>query len=694
MGCWAYGPGCKSDCRVCSRLRTQNDLPPPATIDKYAGYCARVRIPETTRLVNIATQHDVIFAQKSAEVKIAAPKQRVFSMSNDDIFAFKHAPEPTTFVHSVSSLSVAVTRLHQFIAIVKILDDAPWANIRFIENQKMMKRFIATHLFAIVGVAESKAHKSELYAIIDAYEDFSNLKHICWITNRQNGKTTTLARFHAAIMLCSPLGGDLLYIYATNKNKASDLLNAGKNYLVWLKSDAVASARLAALGFTVPKFTRENQSEFGIQSIFNPSVVNITKGRPKTVNSCRGDAVPILWVDEMAFVSPDWWYRFLFPMAAVEDRVILMATTPALNGTFFAVLMGLMQEAVKNDNNLFTIINHSIICDKCVEAGQHTKCRHKLQWLPAWKSVFGINNMKDMVPGQRMDDYYKEVFGLVKNDDAYYLPSSLVEATFNLKNARRITNIATSPRVYITVDPPAKNSSHSGFNAGLFNEDGVWFTIGTAQLQTKESEIVQLNTIVSRFVTRVLTRFVDVTKTRMSSIEVVPIVECNNNEYISNEIVNTIKRTAMLSLKTKYFMPFTKDVFKDTIESNLGVWTNNAEKHGMLSQMIDMLTQKRIVIWNQCVTMGDVASARSEVVQIKTALEDLSIGLTQFKETKDGPSGKTATNEDDCAMAQLMGPFWGTKLLINELSTGPDAWRQKKMPAQRQQKRDRIDRVR
>ena len=51
---------------------------------------------------------------------------------------------------------------------------------------------VASHLTLIVGGANVKP---ELYSLVEQYEDWSGSQNLVWITNRQQGKTTTLSKF-------------------------------------------------------------------------------------------------------------------------------------------------------------------------------------------------------------------------------------------------------------------------------------------------------------------------------------------------------------------------------------------------------------------------------------------------------------------------------------------------------------------
>lgn len=94
---------------------------------------------------------------------------------------------------------------------------------RFAENEEMLRRFTATHLRLIVGREEYNKHQATLLSIIDSKNDLSKLVHLTWITNRQNGKTTTLAKFLAAMAMVSPCGGPLIYVYSTTRDRAVEV---------------------------------------------------------------------------------------------------------------------------------------------------------------------------------------------------------------------------------------------------------------------------------------------------------------------------------------------------------------------------------------------------------------------------------------------------------------------------------------
>lgn len=92
--------------------------------------------------------------------------------------------------------------------------------------------------------------------------------------------------------------------------------------------------------------------------------------------------------DEVGFVTADFWFRFAYPLIQVGERVFTMATTPAHSGTFFAAFTdAIIKATVDEGHSSFTLINHSLVCEECLENGLGDECCHKLNMIPRWKSV-------------------------------------------------------------------------------------------------------------------------------------------------------------------------------------------------------------------------------------------------------------------------------------------------------------------
>jgi phage terminase large subunit-like protein len=138
--------------------------------------------------------------------------------------------------------------------------------------------------------------------------------HLTWITNRQQGKTTTLAKFLAAMAMISPMGGPLIYVYSTTRDRAVELVDGAKRYINWILNNKENVDLLTSWGLQVKTYTANNTIGFALPSFIDNRIINNIKARPKTADSCRGDAPRACMFDEVAFVSVS---RAPWPISAV-----------------------------------------------------------------------------------------------------------------------------------------------------------------------------------------------------------------------------------------------------------------------------------------------------------------------------------------------------------------------------------------
>jgi hypothetical protein len=273
-------------CPVCFRLEAAEktaatDLIAQKDVDSIytQKYASTIRLPETTRVTRNQYVRTVIFANDVTSQKTKKKKKKkknravdagVFSTHDNNLWRLLKRRKTTremleatereaaSFEVSSGGMPLGVIRLFKFLAVLHVLGDAPWANVRygspspplekqgnpvtdclfdwrrFEENEQMLRKFVATHLVLIVGREEYDKHRSTLLSIIDSKNNLSKLVHLTWITNRQNGKTTTLAKFLAAMAMVSPLGGPLIYVYSTTRDRAIELIDNSKRYIDWV----------------------------------------------------------------------------------------------------------------------------------------------------------------------------------------------------------------------------------------------------------------------------------------------------------------------------------------------------------------------------------------------------------------------------------------------------------------------------
>ena len=156
--------------------------------------------------------------------------------------------------------------------------------------------------------------------MIDAERNLESIGNIIWVTNRQQGKTSTLATI--ACLALHPVGGDLVAIYATSLDRANSSASAKvyvkwmldkptmahaitkNNNTTWVLSNGVASNMVFArpknpdrqAAFTFAHVIRAAIARGTLTDSFSSSVL------PKSFFSCRGDAPHCCFFDEAVFV--------------------------------------------------------------------------------------------------------------------------------------------------------------------------------------------------------------------------------------------------------------------------------------------------------------------------------------------------------------------------------------------------------
>lgn len=230
-----------------------------------------------------------------------------------------------------AEMSVAVSRLLKFLRLARIFHMAPWASSVFDVNEDIFLRLTASHLPLICGSEGVKKERHKLLQILAAHRQLEGSGNLVWITNRQQGKTTTIGRFIALLACTALCGGLMCTIYAPSLDRAVELLKAVKAYINWFKARP-EGAHI--------KYARDCERMFVLD---NGQVCNELAARPKNVESCRGgtlacvlcswyrfclkfymftracfcvwggfffaDAPACCFFDEVAFIDESFWYK-------------------------------------------------------------------------------------------------------------------------------------------------------------------------------------------------------------------------------------------------------------------------------------------------------------------------------------------------------------------------------------------------
>lgn len=538
--------------------------------------------------------------------------------------------------------------LTRFMRLVGHLNTAPWANKRFSTNERIMARLVASH----INMIAPGGSRADLMHMIDPRASLADAHNLVWVTNRQQGKTTTLGKFLAAMAVASPMGGLLFAVYSTSLDRAQELTKAAREYVYWMMSPEGASD-----DFPNVSLDRNNERLFVVTN--GGPTKNMILARPKNPDSCRGDAPHACIFDEAAFVSKDFWWKFAFPLFQVGERACTCATTPPPLTGFFQAFIEQIKKRNAEGDYFFRLINHSLTCLPCLEAGDAERCCHNLHLIPPWKSLVRFNAMKRLVPAGRRDDFAAEVFGALNKGQGTYLPRHLLDAA--AQRQRVPLGAVGSPRhLWVSIDPASHGRSDLAMVAFVVADGGMHVVVGLSNVNVGKCQTTEVQQVVRQFLSR----------TRQHpavppDAAIVPIVECNNNEILAMSIVRVFEQFGPV------WMPFTADRFDAYITDGIGVWTREENKMAAIQATYQILFDGRLAFVEDMITADRTAFAsRSRGTTADDALQLLIEQLGAIQDQEDGSvSGKTlAGDNDDLAIAAIMGFFWRMSCEASEMA--------------------------
>ena len=551
--------------------------------------------------------------------------------------------------------SVGMMRLQRFLRLLSHLDTAPWASVVFDVNDRMIRRLTAAHLHLIIGKENfNSGDRAAMYHLIDPSMTLDGSQNLVWVTNRQQGKTSTMGKFIAALALASPMGGQLANVYSTSLDRAIELTKSAKEYVTWMMSPEGKHRE-----FHTIKFVRNNYNAFSITTNVYSSI-NEVASKPKNPDSCRGDAPHCAFFDEIGFIEEKFWYKFALPLLQVSSRIATCTTTPPPADSFFAVFVAKIAQRNAQGDHFFRLENHSLACAQCIEMQEADQCCHNLHYVPPWKSMMRFVQMRNLIPTKQIATFQTEVYGVLAHEEACYFPKKLVDAMIRRARHRRSFEDERVPTVWVGIDPAGHTKSELAICATVVCPDtAMVIVVGLASVSVAQCQVTEVQAFVSLFLRR-LRQHPNVHKFS----PLVPIVETNLNEVFAMSIVS------VFSQYKPVWMPFTSTRFHTHIVDGIGVLTTKDTKMSMVQLMYSHLLDGRLLLSADAVTVGRADfDSRLPAVPMGEIIQLLSDQLKRFRDQDDGTiSGKNGASgdNDDCAMALMLVVFWSLTVRATE----------------------------
>ena len=530
--------------------------------------------------------------------------------------------------YSLDKSVICRGRVIKFLRLIDHLGTAPWANMHFHVNHKILLRLAASHLSLIApGASQNLCH------LIDYESQLEGAQNLVWVTNRQQGKTTTLARFVAALAIACPLGGLLFTIYSTSLDRSVELVKASKKYLYWMQSP---EGRSSDFTLTVE---RDNERMFAVN---NGCATNEVFARPKNPDSCRGDAPRAAIFDEIGFITKKFWEEFAFPLLQVGNRVFTCATTPPAPTSFFSSFIAQVKERNEENNDyFFLLINHSLTCGTCLENGEATECSHNLMYLPPWKSLVTLNQMAALAANK--ETFQMEVYGIISGTGNEYIPRKLIDASLH---RALVEDLGEVSHVWVAIDPASHGVSDFAGCAFTVNDSGMHTIIGMFNVNMNRCQTTEIQYVVHQFLQRIRGHV-------PASAILVPIIECNNNEILSMSILRVFESYG------NFIVAFEKERFDSCITPQVGVWMTHSNKMGAIQCAYQAFLDGRVCFSKDMVLADRTAYVAS--ANCMTVAELKGMFAKQLSSMQDQPDGKISgkhAGNDDLACAFLIGIYW------------------------------------
>lgn len=173
-------------------------------------------------------------------------------------------------------------RLVSFLQLLNHLGKAPWASGKFAANELILMRLTAAHMSLITW--SEKPHPS-LYDMLSIPHNEpphpQQTENLIWITNRQQGKTTNIGKFIAALALAAKPTAQLATVYSTKFDRAGELVNAAKRYMLWMQTEDGRHPKWPSV-----TLVRDNERGFEVAASATAAASGIL-ARPKNPDTCR-----------------------------------------------------------------------------------------------------------------------------------------------------------------------------------------------------------------------------------------------------------------------------------------------------------------------------------------------------------------------------------------------------------------------
>lgn len=143
------------------------------------------------------------------------------------------------------------------------------------------------------------------------------------------------------------------------------------------------------------------------------------------------------------------------PLLGMTETVLVMISTPVDSFNFYSKLLDMSNDSTGKP--LFLTVYMKLSCDRCIALDRAVDCKHRLKFLPPWKSDEKQDMMK-MILRDSSETMVRENMGVILDSGA-----SIIEERFLTRWIEQPRYVPIHERkadcVVITVDPNGSDSA-------------------------------------------------------------------------------------------------------------------------------------------------------------------------------------------------------------------------------------------
>ena len=173
-------------------------------------------------------------------------------------------------------------------------------------------------------------------------------------------------------------------------------------------------------------------------------------------------------MDEAAYVNKDLFFETIVPLLEMKTCSLICISTPLDELNWFSTLLNMTDI---DGEPFFHVTRLDTICAKCklLSRGDMTKCTHKTDILPQWKSGQRHERNKKLYEMDDIGRGLRENAGIVTGDDNTVFDRKVLNDLFSHDTMPRYDNRRdVKPRaIYMMVDPDGDGESELAITSGF-----------------------------------------------------------------------------------------------------------------------------------------------------------------------------------------------------------------------------------